>query len=173
MEKSFCFLMIVLFCTGCQNKADKTEFANFKTEEKIQNQNKELALEVFKSIDNNDFEKLGTLFSDDFLLNAPGIQRPWKKTDIFQGVKSFYSSFPDWQHSVIEMIAEGNKVVVKLTCRGTFKSDYKNIPSTGKTVTQDAIHIMTFNNGKVTDWWALEDNLGFQVQLGLELKPTQ
>ena len=68
------------------------------------------------------------------------------------------------------MVAEGDKVVVKLTQFGTHKAMYKGIEPTNKYVTVPATHIMMIVNGKVKDWWALEDNLGLMTQLGMELK---
>lgn len=170
MKRSFFILLIVLFCTGCMNKADKKEFENFKSVKEIQNQNKEIARALFTAIDKNDFVKINELLSDDFSLSAPNVQQPWNKENLFEAIKTFYTAFPDWTHNLNDLIAEGDKVVVKLTCRGTQKTTYENFSPTGKPVTQDAIHILTIIDGKVKDFWALEDNLGFQVQLGMELK---
>jgi predicted ester cyclase len=71
------------------------------------------------------------------------------------------------------MIAEGDKVAVKLKGQGTHKAQYEGIAATREKVTQSAMHLMTIVNGKVKEWWALEDNLGFNQQLGMELKPKE
>ena len=71
------------------------------------------------------------------------------------------------------MIAEGEKVAVKLTQNGTHQAQYEGIAATGKKVTNPAIFIMTIVNGQVKDWWVIEDNLGFMKQLGMELKPIE
>jgi predicted ester cyclase len=166
-------LISLIFLTqGCQDQAKKNEFDNLKTTIETQNRNKEIARELFASIDKNDFDKLTELLSDDFSLSAPGLQQPWKKDELFQAIKTFYASFPDWTHMINELIAEGDKVVIKLACKGTQKAQYENISPTGKIVTQDAMNIIKIVNGKVKESWILEDNLGLMVQLGMELKPT-
>ncbi len=71
------------------------------------------------------------------------------------------------------MVAEGDKVAVKLTQYGTHTAKYKGIEPTNKYVTVPATHIMMIVNGKVKEWWALEDNLGLMTQLGMELKPKE
>jgi len=167
------FFVALLFITPCcQNQSEKAEFNNFKVTVKKQEQNKEIVRQLFSAIDKNDFDKLKDLLSDDFILTAPASPQPWKKDDLINGIKTFYVSFPDWTHIINDIIAEGDKVVVKLTGQGTQKGIYENIPPTDKKLTQSAVHIITFINGKVKEWWAVEDNLGFMMQLGMELKPS-
>jgi ketosteroid isomerase-like protein len=158
---------------GCQNQTRKVELDKFKSIAQVQNQNKEIVREVFSAIDGNKFDKLNELFSNDFGLKAPGIEIPWKKNDVFQAIKTHYASFPDWTHNIEDMIAEGDKVAVKLTQNGTHKAQYKEISATGKIMTNPAMSIMTIVNGQVKEWWVIEDNLGFMKQLGMELKPVE
>jgi steroid delta-isomerase-like uncharacterized protein len=170
---SLIFLIPLIFLSsGCRNQTEKNELNKYKTTADIQNRNKEIARQVFAAIDKNDFDKLNELLTDDFTLSAPGSPQPWKKDDLINGIKTFYASFPDWTHIINDMIAEGDKVVVKLTGQGTQKGIYENIQPTDKKLSQSAVHVITFVNGKVKEWWAVEDNLGFMMQLGMELKPT-
>jgi predicted ester cyclase len=167
-------LAILIFLSiSCQDQAEKAELNKFKAAAKILDQNKEIVREVFTAIDNGNFDKLRELFADDFTLNAPGVLQPWKQDDIFQGIKTYYASFPDWTHTIEDMIAEGDKVAVKHKGQGTFKAQYGGIAATGEKLTQSAMHLMTIVNGKVKEWWTLEDNLGFNQKLGMELKPIK
>ena len=162
----------VIIC-GCQNQTGKAELDKFKSNAKIQNQNKEIVREFFSAIDGNKFDRLNELFSNDFSLKAPGVDTPWKKEDVFQAIKSHYASFPDWTHNIEDMIAEGEKIAVKLTQIGTHQAQYEGIAATGKKVTNPSISIMTIVNGQIKDWWIIEDNLGFMKQLGMDLKPIE
>jgi len=167
-------LITVLYLSfGCQNQTDKKEFESLKTAQETQDQNKEIARDVILSTNNNDFVRLNELLSDSLSFNAPGLEEPWNKTDVFNSIKNFYEAFPDWTQSITEIIAEGDKVVIKLTAKGTHKTIYRNIMPTDKSVTSESIQILTITSGKVTDWWGLEDNLGFVEQLGMELKPIE
>jgi predicted ester cyclase len=84
-----------------------------------------------------------------------------------------FAAFPDWVHKIEIMVAEGDKVAVKLTQYGTHTAKYKGIEQTNQYVTVPATHIMLIVDGKVKEWWALEDNLGLMTQLGMELKPKE
>jgi len=163
----FIFLLLNI---GCQNQTNKVELDKFKSMAQVQKQNKEIVREVFSAIDNNDFDKLSELFSNDFGLKFPGLEIPLKKEDVFQLIKTYYASFPDWTHNIEDMIAEGDKVAVKLMQIGTHKEQYEGISATGKKITNPAIHIITIVDGQVKDWWGIEDNLGMMQQLGMELQ---
>lgn len=162
--------LILLVMNSCQDKQANEELAKFKSIAQVQEQNKEIVREDISAIDDNNFDKLNELFSNDFGLKVPGLEIPLKKNDVFQAIKTHYASFPDWTHNIEDMIAEGDKVAVKLMQIGTHKEPYERISATGKKITNPAIHIMTIVDGQVKDWWGLEDNLGMMTQLGMELK---
>jgi predicted ester cyclase len=67
---------------------------------------------------------------------------------------------------VEDLIAEGDKVVVRGTLRGTHQGDFMGIPPTGKVVTFTAIAICRFAGGKEVEHWSNADVLGLMQQLG-------
>src|SRR5690348_18014673 len=62
------------------------------------------------------------------------------------GVKWFlsmiWSAFPDWRYSIEDMIAEGDKVVARVTVHGTHRGNFLGIPATGTPVTMTEIQIV-------------------------------
>jgi predicted ester cyclase len=71
------------------------------------------------------------------------------------------------------MIAEGDKVVVRQTFRGTHTGGLMGIPPTGKRVAVPGIFITRIVNGKAVEQWANYDNLGLMQQLGVVPMPGQ
>ena len=55
------------------------------------------------------------------------------------------------------MIAEGDKVMVKIKMIGTHEVEYQGIPATNTRITMYASSVITLIDGKVKDWWAIED----------------
>ncbi len=164
---------MIFLAVGCQQKAEKAELEKFKAAAQIQEQNKLIVREFFAAVDKNDFDKLDGLLSSDFTLNGAGLTQPWKKDDVYKDIKRYYTSFPDWKHVIEEMTAEGDKVAVKLIQQGTHKALFEEIAPTGTRVSKTAMHLVTIVNGKVKEWWAIEDDLGLMLQLGMELKPKK
>ncbi|WP_218105187.1 ester cyclase [Micromonospora rhizosphaerae] len=65
-------------------------------------------------------EVIDGLYSADL---APGARR-W--------IRSFRTAFPDVQMAVVELIAEGDKVVGRFTCSATHQWTWRGPPPTGR-----------------------------------------
>lgn len=79
----------------------------------------------------------------------------------------YRTAFPDSRMTVEEMIAEGDTVTARWTCRGTHKGDLRGIAPTGKQITVSGISIGRFADGKVVEGWVNWDALGLMQQLGV------
>ncbi len=77
------------------------------------------------------------------------------------------SAFPDIQISIEDLIAEGDRVVVRWTCRGTHRGEFAGIPPTNKQVTFTGIDIYRYKGGKRVETWRQLDALGLGQQLGV------
>jgi len=66
-----------------------------------------------------------------------------------------------------DMIAEGDKVVLRSTFRGTHKGDLMGIAPTGKQVTMPLILIYRIADDKIVEHWMQADALGLLQQLGV------
>jgi len=149
------------------------ELEEFKAQAEVEEQNKELVGDLFKAIDEGNTEKILALLADDFILTAPGITEPLGRDILVQLRNAHYESFPDWKHIIEDVIADGDKVAVKLTQKGTHEAEYEGIPATGAKATMLAMHLIRIADGKVKEWFAIEDYLGLYQQLGMELNPKE
>lgn len=80
--------------------------------------------------------------------------------------KAFYSAFPDLTHAVEDAFADGNKVAVRFTLRGTHSAPFFGIPATGQSVSVAANVLMDVSNGTVTKLFGAFDEAGLLRQLG-------
>lgn len=76
-------------------------------------------------------------------------------------------AFPDYHEELEEMIAEGDKVVVRLTITGTQLGQWGPLGPTGKPVRFEEIVILRFVDGKVAEQRGIPDNLAALRQLGV------
>jgi len=79
----------------------------------------------------------------------------------------YRSAFPDLRITVEDMIAEGDMVTARWSCRATHKGDLSGIAPTGKQITISGISIGRFAGGKIAEAWVNWDALGFMQQLGV------
>ena len=83
-------------------------------------------------------------------------------------IAPFRSSFPDVRMEVVDLIAEGDKVVGRFTCSGTHLGEWRGHAPTGRRFEAVAeVSIFRFHEGRIIDAWGLEDDLGRLEQLGL------
>jgi predicted ester cyclase len=90
-----------------------------------------------------------------------------------QTINMYLTAFPDLHFTVEDMIAEGDKVAVRLTVSGTQQGKFMDIPPTGKHTMVTAIDINRFAGGKCVEHWLQMDTLGLLQQLGAVPAPGQ
>ena len=79
----------------------------------------------------------------------------------------FFSAFPDLHFSIINMIAEEDKVVVQWVGTGIHKGEYQGIPPTEKEIRVMAFGLYRIANSKIVEVWVLVDALTQMQQLGV------
>jgi steroid delta-isomerase-like uncharacterized protein len=80
--------------------------------------------------------------------------------DVKRFTEEYRSAFPDWRVSIDEQIAEGDKVVNRVTLRGTHQRQFRDMAPTGKEVEVKAVTIFRFSEeGKVVETWDYFDQL--------------
>ena len=81
----------------------------------------------------------------------------------------FRESFPDFHMDVVDVIADGDKVVGYFKCSGTHQGEWRGIPATGRRFEEvDEIYIFKVERGKLDSALAVvEDDLRRMRQLGL------
>ena len=91
------------------------------------------------------------------------------------GFKEFYgwlrSAFPDLRYTVDDVIAEGDRVVVRWTWRCTHKGEFMGIAPTGKQAMVTGMAIYRVAGGKCVERWVELGLLSLLQQLGAAPNP--
>jgi predicted ester cyclase len=82
-------------------------------------------------------------------------------------------AFPDLKITVEDLLVDGDKVVARVSYRGTHQGAFMGIPPTGKQVTGMGINIFRIVNGKLVEHWGLTDRISALRQLGIAPPPGQ
>ena len=88
-----------------------------------------------------------------------------------QAINDFQTALSGFKLNIEDMIAEGDKVVIRGVQRGTHASEIAGVPATGKENTATWIVILRIEDSKVVERWVNWDELGFMKQLGT-IPPT-
>jgi len=130
--------------------------------------NKEVARRWFEEVWN---ERKTELFDDLAMANATGydMEGPGVATVGKQAFLDFHkkisSAVPDLRFQILDNIAEGDKVVIRIQVRGTHTGDQLGVPATGNRIEFGAVAIFRFEDGRLAEAWNHIDQLAFYQQL--------
>ena len=116
-------------------------------------ENKALIRRVFEeAINQGNTELVDILFSSDFVDHSTSGQAPGP-----QGVKAYFAEvhigFPYLRVSINDIVAEGDRVVVRTTWQGTQRGVYEGHAPSGRRVTRIMIQIFRIADGKIQEEW--------------------
>lgn len=106
------------------------------------------------------------VLANNFVAHFPG-HEPIQGIEAFrQFTSAFFTAFPDLQTTIEDLMAEGDRVAVRQTWRGTHSASFQGIPPTGKRITFTSIEIYRVASGKLAEEWVELDVFGLLQQLG-------
>ena len=107
------------------------------------------------------------IVADDFTPRSWGKMPPGKDS-LKQAQQRVLKGLSDVSMTIEDVIAEGDKVVVRLTAKGTHTGEFMGMKPSGKSYSISEIHILRIADGKVAEHWRDADMLGMMKQLGGE-----
>ncbi len=154
----FCLILASLVCPGCKPSS------NTKLEE-----NKALVRRSNELWEKQDWENFAKLHTPDYIGHSTISPEPQTLEEMIQSCRDVVTSFPDCSASIEDIIAEGDKVVVRGLWRGTNKGDIEElgVTATGKEVTLPGITIFRIRDGKIAETWEIFDMMSVMNQLGV------
>jgi steroid delta-isomerase-like uncharacterized protein len=129
--------------------------------------NKRLVRRQFEELINN--KNLTVIDSDmaaDFIDHEAPPSLPPGLDGVRQHISGLHQMCPDMHVMVEDIIAEGDRVVVRNTWRGTHTGHLFGIPPTGKRFALKGIVVWRIRDGRICERWATLDQLGLRQQLG-------
>jgi steroid delta-isomerase-like uncharacterized protein len=126
-------------------------------------ENKAIIRRAFDVWNKGNLDIFDELFATNYVYHDPGNPEVCSQKDYRRFVSRVRTAFPDMHLATEDIIAEGDKIAVRYTFRGTHTGGGS---PTGKNVTITGIGIMRFADGKVVEFWVNADMLGYRQQLG-------
>ena len=131
----------------------------------------------FDTLASGDIEASAACYAPDALNHG----RPTPPEVMHRTLRSLYTLHE--RETIEDVIAVGDKVVIRTTCHGVHAGTPEfapimggflhDVPPTHKEYTVQRIHIFEVRDGKLITHWANRDDLGTAQQLGFTLNPPQ
>lgn len=157
-----------------------------------QHANKDLIARYFDAMERGAIEEALDFWTTDAVNNASGRLAPQVGREALRSVfLMLHTAFPNRRFQVDDLIAEGDKVVCRMTVSGTFGSQpvppSSGLPpnsvgvegtllvpsdAAGKPYTVKHVHVFRIHEGRIAEHWAVRDDLALLLQLGAITAPA-
>jgi predicted ester cyclase len=132
-------------------------------------ENKALVRRWFSELDKRNFSIIDELLPIDYVDHNPPLPGlPDGREGVWRASLALASAFPNAEHTVEDQMAEGDKVMTRLTVRASFLGEILGFQPTGKRIEVRGIAVHRIAGGKLVEHWAQADMAGFIEQLGSE-----
>jgi C-1 hydroxylase len=127
------------------------------------------ALRLCDTLNKRDLDAIAGMLADDYYSHAIPDPGPVHGPEVGVRVaRTFLAAFPDYRVEVLDLVAEGDRAVIRFHETGTHLGDDLGIPASGRAMDMEGAYIWRFgNDGKLAEEWVYEDNLTFMQQLGV------
>ena len=130
-------------------------------------ENKSIVRRYQEAYNSNNLGILDEIMSADFASHSlmPGLPPGLAGGNMAHQVT--VAAMPDYHVNIEDLIAEGDRVVMRFTLIGTHTgSEFLSLPASGRHVSVGGTSIFRLDSGKIVEHWATEDSLGLLQQLG-------
>lgn len=131
----------------------------------------ELAAVDREVLNTGDFGLLDELLAPEFVDHLPQPGFAPNREGFKASMKALRTAFPNVRYSIDDAIVCGDQIVHRVTATGNMTGELMGIAPTGRHATWTEIHIGRAINGRLTEHWALVDQLAMFVQLGIVPAP--
>jgi predicted ester cyclase len=145
---------------GCRTRRPRGRIETSRTPPQLENprmspeDNKAVIRQMFREVWTGDVAAADRYY-------APGPLRDGLK----EFASALYRAVPDWRVTIEDIVAEGDKVAVRWTGRGTHLGEWEGLAATGRAVTTTGIDIERLVDGCIVEEDGQVDMAGFLRQL--------
>jgi steroid delta-isomerase-like uncharacterized protein len=128
--------------------------------------NAELVQAGFKAFNAGDADACLALATPDLVMNLAELSEPQHGQDVWRhGFELMKRAFPDLRAHVEDIVADGDKVAVRVRFRGTHAGEFLGFAATGRTVDYTSHEFYRIAGGLIAEEWICSDMATLLSQL--------
>jgi predicted ester cyclase/uncharacterized protein YndB with AHSA1/START domain len=121
-----------------------------------------------RAFNQRDLAALDEGFTADAAIHDPGTDFRGP-SELRRGLEKLLTAFPDFQFSVLDELAEDDRVVIRYRGQGTHRAEFLDLPATGRRIDYTGLLLVRLEGQAIAEFWAQPDQLGIFKQLGARL----
>jgi steroid delta-isomerase-like uncharacterized protein len=120
--------------------------------------NIELVRAAFEAFNAGNADECMTLAAPDLIMNLAELPEPRHGREVWrQGFETMKHAFPDLQAHIEDIVADDDKVAVRLRFRGTHSGEFLDIPATSRTIEYISHEFYRVADGLIAEEWICSD----------------
>jgi len=110
-------------------------------------------------------EAVDALVDDGFVSHTWGIEQNGRDM-LRSATERVHGSLRDVEFRIEDLVADGDRVAVRLTSSATPTGEFMGVSAAGKRYTIGEMHFFRLRDGRIVEQWHQHDALGLMKQLG-------
>jgi steroid delta-isomerase-like uncharacterized protein len=127
--------------------------------------NKQIVSDYVATWNRGDLEGMSNFWDKDMIHHAR--ERSHDFAAVRKIVADFMRAFPDLRFEILDIFGEGDRVLTRMTARGTHRGWYLGYPPTNKKIECAVMGVSRLADGKIVEHWGVTDELAMMGQLGM------
>ena len=171
MKKLACLLLLMLAVYA--NQGELSHIITPRGGSDPQTDNKSLVEKFYDAFENNDPQTMNKLLASKYGVQDSTVifDSSYSKYDAFSKnlsvrVRSLHEALPKFKLTIVEMLADGNKVVARIQIQGVQRGSFLGVEPTDKPVVIKEFAIFTIEGGEITHLNEVWNELGVMKQIG-------
>jgi predicted ester cyclase len=142
--------------------------------------NKDVVRSHFDALNTGAYDRLDDLHDPEGRNHAPAAfdlsawppgGKPFGPADVRATFEWLRAAFPDLHVDILDLIAEGDRVMARIRMQGTQTGSFGQMPAAGRPSDAEHIHVFRLEAGRIVEHWAVRDDLKAMLQLGVVAPP--
>ena len=106
-----------------------------------------------KVINEKDYSPIEEYLTDDYVYHGLGGMMSKTPQGFMEAIKGFHAAIPDLKSEIIDMVGEGDRLVLRFNFTGTHQGEFLGFPASGAALHFEGMIMRRFVNGKVAEDW--------------------
>lgn len=132
-------------------------------------ENKRIARRVPEDIaTEKNFDAFDDVFAEDVVEHGTFGQESHSREERKEQMQQLLLAFPDFEAEVLDIVAEGDTVAMRVRLSGTHEGPFAGVEPTGKSFEVQNMVFTRIEDGKIVERWVQPDTLAMVTQLGID-----
>ena len=106
-----------------------------------------------KVVNEKDYTPIEEYLTEDYVYHGIGGMMSKTPKGFMEAIKGFHAAIPDLKSEIIDMVGEGDRLVLRFNFTGTHQGEFLGFPSSGANLHFEGMIMRRFEGEKVAEDW--------------------